>query len=472
MFANLRFTLKKITLTVASALFIGIAVIAIAPSHADCDNDIQLTTQLFQQIKQEQQALYRQRMTLKNNVMFPMLESQTQRNALLFQEDITDKVIFSNTEVRTLSNQLKNLAQAIAQEKCLHARHHAVALQQKMTSRRANFEASQNLYQAKTAAAQGKETLMMYRMMKSVNDASPIADYAHRLDKEAQAAFEDGDFVNALRIWQQADLTFNQHAFKEVVDGFKRNQEVAKKYTTARLKSISQEVAAYLEDHFIAIPTGEFLMGSNKNDTDEAPQHSIKINAFKLGKTEIPFALWDLCKEVRMCLHQPSDEGWGRGNHPVINISYSDIVERFIPWLTMMTGKQYRLPSEAEWEYAARAGSTTDFTWGDTLDCTQAQFNTGISSSCTVQKMGTQAAQSFTANAWGLFDMHGNVWEWVDSCYSENYTHNSNAPSQCNVSVLRGGSWKEGYDSLRSSNRFYFIKNARKNNFGFRLVEA
>ncbi len=475
MFSHLTITLKIMTSSAALALFISVNVHAIKPSRAACDTVHHLSettpAQTLQFIKQAQQALQRQRMMLKNNIMFPMFESQTQREALFFQEEITDRVIFSNTEMRTLNNALKTLAQAIAQKQCRDAHQYAMALQQKITTMRANFEASKNLYSAKTAAAQSKDTLMMYRMMKSVNEASPIADFAHRLDKEAQAAFEAGDFVSATRVWQQAELTFNQHAFKEVVDGFKRNQNIAKEYTTARLASIRQEVAQYLNGHFVTVPPGDFLMGSNHNDTDEAPQHSVNINTFKLGKTEVPFFLWDLCQEVRVCLHRPSDEGWGRGNHPVINISYNDIVERFMPWLTLITGKQYRLPTEAEWEYAARAGSTTDFTWADTLDCTQAQFNKRWSSTCSIEKTGTRAVQSFAANAWGLFDMHGNVWEWVDNCYSKNYNHETMAPRECNVTVLRGGSWKEGQDSSRSSNRFYFIKNARRNNFGFRLVE-
>ncbi|BCD96386.1 formylglycine-generating enzyme family protein [Marinagarivorans cellulosilyticus] len=473
MFANVSLlTLKK------TAVYIAVVFISfgINISHAACDktghpNNLK-PANLLQDIKREQYALNAERMALKNSVMFPMLESSTQRQALIFQEEITDKVIFPNSQTRRLNQQFAELSTAIQQDNCHQARQIAQTLITKITTMRANFNASKTLFQAKNATVQGKETLMMYRMMKSVNAPSPIADYAHKLNHQAQAALKQGDLVTALRKYQQAELTFNQYAFKEVVDGFKRNQEIAKEYTAAKLANIRSEVARYLEDHFIPIPAGSFLMGSNQNDSDEAPQHRVTLDAFKLGKTEIPFTLWDFCLEVRMCLHRPSDEHWGRGNHPVINISYSDIVERFIPWLTFITGKQYRLPTEAEWEYAARAGSTSDFAWGNNLDCTQAQFDDGFASTCATQKQkGTLVSQSFKPNAWGLFDMHGNVWEWVDSCYSKNYSQAKKSARQCQVTVLRGGSWKDGKDNLRSSNRFYFIKTARKNNFGFRLVE-
>ena len=494
MFANLPaigLHVKKMAKSYAVALSVGLSIFTANTTDAACDkahNHSEIDpAQLLASIKQEQHALHLQRMALKNSVLFPMLESPLQREAIRYQEEVTDKVIFSNSNIRTLNDELKTLAQAITEGKCHQAHQAAITLKNKTQRMRENFDASKTLYPSKTAASQGKETLMMYRMMKSVNEPSPIADYAHQLNNEADEALSHGDLVTALRKYQQAELTFNQNAFKEVVDGFKRNQEAAKAFAETKRENVRKEVLQYLENHFVTIPEGRFLMGSNRNDTDERPQHSVDIKAFKLGKTEIPFALWDLCQNLRICLHRPDDEHWGRGNHPVINVSYTDIVERFIPWLTLMTGKHYRLPTEAEWEYAARAGSTTDFAWGDNLNCTQAQFDSGFSSECQAKvKNRTVKSESFGANAWGLFDMHGNVWEWVESCYSGNYnndTQNNNYTDdnndtdkttnsqQCQVMVLRGGSWKEGQDSLRSSNRFYFVKNARKNNFGFRLVE-
>ena len=138
------------------------------------------------------------------------------------------------------------------------------------------------------------------------------------------------------------------------------------------------------EPAMVFIPAGRFQMGSPatkpqwgslatllEHHPDESPQHWVQIPAFELGQTEVTFAQWDVCVAAGGCSHEPEDEGWGRGERPVINVSWDDAQE-YVGWLSRMTGRAYRLPSEAEWEYAARAGTTTPFSTGNCIDTRQA----------------------------------------------------------------------------------------------------
>ena len=141
------------------------------------------------------------------------------------------------------------------------------------------------------------------------------------------------------------------------------------------------------------------------------------------------------------------DEGWGRGRRPVINVSWDD-AQDYVAWLSARTGGAYRLPSEAEWEYAARAGTTTKYSWGNEIGVNRA--NCGANR-CGDQWEYTAPAGSFRPNAFGLFDMHGNVWEWVQDCWQASHAGapvdgSERLSGDCAVRVLRGGSWF--YDSV------------------------
>ncbi|MDZ7792064.1 MAG: formylglycine-generating enzyme family protein [Xanthomonadales bacterium] len=128
----------------------------------------------------------------------------------------------------------------------------------------------------------------------------------------------------------------------------------------------------------VVIPSGSFQMGSPSSepqrDSDEGPQHRVSVPAFALAKTEVTFAQWDACVSDGGCSHRPEDRGWGRGNRPVMNVNWNDAQE-YVRWLSRKTGADYRLPSEAEWEYAARAGTTTRFNTGNCITSDQANFN-------------------------------------------------------------------------------------------------
>ena len=237
----------------------------------------------------------------------------------------------------------------------------------------------------------------------------------------------------------------------------------------------------------VYIPAGSFRMGDIQGggDSDEKPVHRVSVKAFLMSATEVTFAEWDACVAAGGCSHKPSDESWGRGSRPVINVSWKYITDQYIPWLNKKTGEQYRLPTEAEWEYAARAGSETRYFFGNNSD-DMCKYGNGADleakkqeSSWTVVNCNdgyyrTAPVASFAANAFGLYDMHGNAWEWTQDCLNDSY---KGAPSDgsawlsgnCSRRVLRGGSWNSNPNYLRSANRNRSTAGNRGNNVGFRV---
>jgi formylglycine-generating enzyme required for sulfatase activity len=223
----------------------------------------------------------------------------------------------------------------------------------------------------------------------------------------------------------------------------------------------------------VEVPAGRFTMGQADGDRDEKPPHEVVIaKPFAVGKFEVTFAEWDACAADGGCERnkRPEDMGWGRGRRPVINVSWNEVQE-YVAWLSRKTGKSYRLLSEAEWEYAARAGTTTKFAFGDTLTHDQAQFSYG--------KLGegqTVEVGKFPPNAWGLHDMHGNVWEWVQDCYAPNYfeapTDGSALTAPNCFRVLRGGSWDYEPQDLRSNARYKLLPRQQLEEVGFRVARS
>jgi formylglycine-generating enzyme required for sulfatase activity len=218
----------------------------------------------------------------------------------------------------------------------------------------------------------------------------------------------------------------------------------------------------------VVIPSGSFMMGSPADEAErqdnEGPQRNVTIvKPFAVGKFEVTFAEWDACVAARGCKYIPDDRGWGRGKRPVMNVYWSNIVREFLPWLEHKVGKTYRLLTEAEWEYAARAGTTTAFSTGPSITTDQSNFdgNHAYGSSPKGRyRQRTMEVGSFQPNAFGLYDMHGNVWEWVEDCYKDSY---SGAPTDGTAvprgdcedgRVLRGGSWVNNPGLLRSAKRF------------------
>ena len=219
------------------------------------------------------------------------------------------------------------------------------------------------------------------------------------------------------------------------------------------------------------IPAGRFMMGNsgdndNENQT-EKPYHEVSIKAFSMMEALVTFELWQERLKETGVPYVPSAE-FGEGKHPLINMSWDDINDDFIPWLNKKTGKTFRLPTEAEWEYACRAGTTSEYNVGDSIDKTQASFG--------YNPKNTYKVKSYAANNWGLYDMHGNVHEWVEDLYVAKYnnapTDGSSVTEGGTDRVLRGGSFESSNASyLRSASRTYMSTNDRKYYIGFRLVQ-
>ena len=226
----------------------------------------------------------------------------------------------------------------------------------------------------------------------------------------------------------------------------------------------------------VVIPSGRFRMGCVSGRDcrdDERPVHQVEVSSFALGKYEVTFEEYERFSRATG-RNRPNDRGWGRGGRPVINVSLDDGVA-YVAWLSEQTGEEYRLPSESEWEYAARAGTTTWYSWGQDIGRNRANCG-GCGSNWDNEQ--TAPVGSFAANAWGLHDMHGNVWEWVADCWHENYAQ---APGDgtawtrgvdCGHRVLRGGSWFIAPVNLRSANRGRNIAGVRNGNIGFRVVRT
>jgi formylglycine-generating enzyme required for sulfatase activity len=192
---------------------------------------------------------------------------------------------------------------------------------------------------------------------------------------------------------------------------------------------------------------------------------------FAVGMFAVTFNEWDACVDDGGCNgYRPSDQGWGRGRRPVINVSWDDATV-YAAWLSRKIGKTYRLLTEAEWEYAARAGTTTAYYWGDDIGKGNANCN-----GCGSQWDNKQTAPvgSFKSNAFGLYDMAGNVWQWAEDCYVHNYfvaapDRSAWTFSGCGSRVLRAGSWNVDPGNLRAANRHWDTLGNRNNNYGFRV---
>jgi formylglycine-generating enzyme required for sulfatase activity len=239
------------------------------------------------------------------------------------------------------------------------------------------------------------------------------------------------------------------------------------------------------EPEMIAIPAGRFLMGSPSDEPErsanEGPPHWVQVPAFELCRYAVTFDDWDACVAAGGCTHRPDDRGWGRGRRPVINVSWDD-AQAYVRWLSHVTGKAYRLPSEAEWEYACRAGTATPFSTGRCIRTDQANYDgnrdyAGCGAKTGVYLGKTQPVGSYPANSWGLHDMHGNVWEWVEDCWHDNYEGAPKDGSEwtqasCQTRVLRGGSWYSGPRALRAADRDWSSAGIRHDFLGFRLART
>jgi formylglycine-generating enzyme required for sulfatase activity len=245
--------------------------------------------------------------------------------------------------------------------------------------------------------------------------------------------------------------------------------------------TVFRDVEAPWCPELVVVPPGQFLMGSPAGEEgrydDEGPQHEVRIGyRFALGRYAVTFAEFDaFCEATGRA--KPKDQGWGRDRQPVIHVSWEDATA-YCAWLMERTGKPYRLPSEAEWEYACRAGTTTPFSFGDTISTAQANYDGNHTYGAGRKgeyRERTLPVDAFQPNGFGHFQMHGNVWEWCEDRWHENYV---GAPADGSVwlskgtesgRVVRGGSWYFGPEDARSAIRYWLVPDDRYADLGFRV---
>ena len=292
-----------------------------------------------------------------------------------------------------------------------------------------------------------------------------------------EGAFDKADgYVDSLRAVDVDD---------SVLSGFERRLSAAREAQWQRWT-----VGGRFRDcgecpEMVVVPSGSFMMGSPDGESGrvdtEGPRHRVRIDyRFAVGVHEVTFAEWDACANAGGCGgYRPNDRGWGRRNRPVIYVSWDD-AQSYVRWLSRMTGERYRLLSESEWEYVARAGTTTPFHFGWTISTAQANYDGDYAYGSGRKgryREKTVSVGSFSANAWGLYDVHGNVWERVGDCWNGSYT---GAPAEgsawtrgdCAKRVLRGGSWLSVPRYLRSASRGRKTAGDRSSNVGFRIART
>ena len=230
----------------------------------------------------------------------------------------------------------------------------------------------------------------------------------------------------------------------------------------------------------IALAAGAFTMGPGADERsrpNEGPARRIDFTRpFAIAAREVTFAEWDACVADGGCAgHKAIDFGWGRGDQPVVGVSFAD-AQNYAAWLSETTGQAYRLPSEAEWEYAARGGQTTPFSFGVELTSRNANFDGRFAYRGKKSRwVGRPTpASRYPANAFGLFDMHGNVWEWTADCWR---TSLDGAPADggarggtCVSRTLKGGAFNTGGWRLRAAHRIGKPASTREMEIGFRVV--
>ncbi len=254
-------------------------------------------------------------------------------------------------------------------------------------------------------------------------------------------------------------------------DTIPKRDSIRKNVFRDRLKEGSQG------PEMVWIPAGRFRMGDLQGGgyDNEQPVHEVSVERFAMGRYEVSFAEYDLFAEATG-RKKPSDSGWGRGNRPVINVSWDDATA-YAAWLSQQTGHQYRLPTEAEWEYAARAGTETKYWWGNTASHEYANY--GKDECCGGLAEGkdrwkyTSPVGSFAPNPFGLYDTVGNVWEWTCSEYENKYNNKKNkCSSQKSGSprALRGGAWSDGPWYVRAAYRGRNSRGNRNFDVGLRLA--
>ena len=281
------------------------------------------------------------------------------------------------------------------------------------------------------------------------NAVPTIQDYLNRGETDKAK-----DYIRSMESLCDGIPSSSFKQIKEKVYNYRPNSTTSASHTTYT------ETVAGVSFKMVAIPGGTFFMGSNDGDGDERPVHSVSLSSYYMGETEVTQALWQVVMGTNPSYHKNCDQC------PVEKVSWNDVQE-FIKKLNQKTGKRYRLPTEAEWEYAAKGGQS--YTYSGSNDVKDVAWFVGNSNSAThpVKQKGR--------NGYGLYDMSGNVWEWCADLYAVDYYSQSpkkdpEGPSGGDRRVLRGGSWYFSSGYCRVAYRYYSNPSGSHGNYGLRLA--
>ena len=271
---------------------------------------------------------------------------------------------------------------------------------------------------------------------------------------------------------------FSFAAFLAVLAGALCSEAVAQPVTPSTAAGTVFRDCDKVCPEMVVIPAGNYGRGSNPRESgwtkDEAPRFKVTLaRPFAVGRFEVTFDEWDACVSAGGCpaaaadVAVATDGGWGRGRRPAIHVNWFE-AQAYVAWLSSTTGHTYRLLTEAEWEYAARAGTATAFAFGEQIGAEAANFQvSGIAR--------TTPVGAYAPNAFGLHDMHGNVWEWVEDCFSQGYARaprdgTANVAGDCNRRMARGGGWADPATRIRSGMRGRGQAMNRDDDIGFRIA--
>ena len=303
--------------------------------------------------------------------------------------------------------------------------------------------------------------------LESLSDAIKDSELFNETLIEPEA-FEESDEIAELEEIEESDEIYeSENAI--ITDNTNLENTIENNMSTTKIE----------ENDWTTIPAGTFLMGSADAGIDSDEHlHEVTVSDFKILKTPVTFEQYDaFCEETGKPKY--NDCKWGRNNRPVIYVSYWDAVD-YAQWLSTKTGWECRLPTEAEWEYACRANTDTEYNTGKTITTAQANYDGEtpyLLASTGISRNKTMPVKTFPENAFGLYEMHGNVSEWCASEYDPSYSGSEQIDGSLDRSnniprTLRGGSWNNSLDELRSATRHKSNPTKRSNEWGFRLVRV
>jgi serine/threonine protein kinase/formylglycine-generating enzyme required for sulfatase activity len=401
------------------------------------------------------------------------LEGEFSKGDSLLKQNTTTSIQQATSTLTQVRDGYKNLwAQFNGAENLLKTQEQSTLAFNKWEKRKSHyaFDEPKPALEAKV----NTEQATVYQREGDFDQASKELAQAERYWKDAYRAMDT--LVVKIEHDKERALTEKKRIEKE--QKLAKERKRLAKIAAEKLNEITKQVNI-IED-MVSIPEGRFLMGcvsQIKCEKNMMSSRFITLKAFYMNATEITFSQWGACVSDGGCKHDPYLVYSGVKtppelfNQPVFHVSYDDITQQFIPWLNKKTNKSYRLPSEAEWEYAARAGTHTIFSWGNSINCSRARY--GFFGKQCGKPESPVAVKSYPPNDFGLYDMHGNVSEWTEDCWNLKASTNGQASTtgDCTQRVQRGGSHQSKGLWIRSAGRSKSAKNERLlNSYGFRLV--